>query len=234
LGIQKQTLEGLMMWRSLACIALLFAGCAATGAQPNRDRLPAYADGMEYHVPTNRGTLLREQAATTGLTYYFHVNTRRVCYSFQVPGTWAAGREAGVLRRLDGKGLLGVSLLNMAELSKGSVEDAISKAAERSDQLYAKERGGTPSILAPYPNVAGAWHWKVPVEGSVSDRPGTVVRIVPRWYLPVADVWIAQFAIGAPADADADTFVSSVLTSLTISREPRCYEPRLRELGAVR
>src|SRR5947207_195727 len=116
------------MWRPLTCIALVFAGCAAPGARPSRDRLPAYADGMEYDVPTNQGMISREQAATTGLTHYFQVNTKRVCYSIQVPGTWVAGREGGVLRRLDGKGLLGISLLNVAELSNGSVEDAIRKA----------------------------------------------------------------------------------------------------------
>ncbi len=222
------------MWRSLACVALLFAGCVAAGAQSSRDRLPTYADGMEYHVPTNRGPMSREQAARTGLTHYFQANTKRVCFTFHVPGTWEAGCEEGVLRRLDGKGLLGVSLLRVAESSSRSVEDAIRKGAEHSDQLYAKERGGVPSTLAPYPKVPGAWHWTVPAEGAVSDRPGTIVRIVPRWYLPVAHGWIAQFAIGTPPDVDADTFVTGVLTSLATSREPRCYEARLRELGAVR
>lgn len=220
-----------MMWRSIACVALLSASCTATGAQPGRERFPAYADGMEYYVPTNRGSMSRRQAATTGTTHYFHVNTKRICYSFQVPGTWVHGREAGVLRRLDGKGLVGVSVATVAELSAGSVEDAIRTAAERSDRLYAKATGPMPSTLAPYRPVSGAWHWKVSIEGTGSD--GSVVRIVPRWYLPIANVWIAQFAIGAPPDIDRDTFVTGVLTSLTISREPRCYEARLRELGGV-
>src|SRR4030095_12798712 len=42
--------------------------------------------------------------------------------------------------------------------------------------------------------------------------------------------WSAQFTIGVPPEVVADRFVADVLMSLTTSREPRCYEARLREL----
>src|SRR2546427_1648825 len=231
---QLELIEEPRMWRSVACLAFMLSGCAPATVPPAGTSLPAWTDEMEYYVPTNRGMLSRGQAAATGMTHYFHISTRRVCYSFQVPGTWEAGRESGVVRRLDGKGLVGVLLLSVADLGGGSVEDAIRKAAERSDELYAKERGHVPSTLTPYPSVPGAWHWTLAAEGTVSDRPGSVARIVPRWYLPVGDAWIAQFTIGAPPDVDGDAFVTGLLTSLTTSREPRCYEARLRELGGIR
>lgn len=222
------------MWRSVVSLALLVASCAPVTAPPAESRLPIYADTMEYWVPTTRGKMSRGDTATTGVTHYFQTNTRRVCYAFQVRGTWEAGREAGVLRRLDGKGIVGVLLLSVADLGGGSMEDAIRKAAERSGDLYAKERGDVPWTLTPYPRVPGAWHWTLPVEGTVRGRPDSVVQIAPRWYLPVGDAWIAQFTIGVPRKVDSDVFVIDVLKSLTTSREPRCYEARLRELGAVR
>lgn len=196
-------------------------------------QVPLYADATEYVVPTNRGMMSRGKAATTGVTRYFQINTRRICYSFQAPGTWEAGREPGLIRRLDGRGLVGVLLLSVADLG-GSVENAIRKATERSDELYAKERGGVPSSLVPYPKVPGAWHWTLPVEGTDPSRPDGVIQIIPRWYLPVGGVWIAQFTIGVPPDVDRDAFVTGVLASLTTSREPRCYEAQLRELGGAR
>jgi hypothetical protein len=106
----------------------------------------------------------------------------------------------------------------------GSAENAIRKAAERSGELYARERAGAPWSLTPYPGAPGAWSWTVPAAGS----------IIPRWYLPAGDAWIAQFTIGVPPEVVADRFVADVLTSLTTSREPRCYEARLRELGGIR
>src|SRR5207249_7976208 len=205
---QVKLIEDPRFWRSVACLAFMLTGCAPATAPPAGVSLPAWTDAMEYYVPTNRGMMSRGQAAASGLTHYFHIRTRRVCYSFQVRGTWEAGRESGVVRRLDGKGLVGVLLLSVADLGGGSVEGAIRKAAERSDELYAKERGRVSSTLTPYPRVPGAWHWTLPVEGTVSDRPGSVARIVPRWYLPVGDAWIAQFTIGAPPDVDDDAFVT--------------------------
>jgi len=151
-----------------------------------------------------------------------------------VPGTWEAGRESAVVRRLDGKGAVGVLLLSVRELAGGSTEEAIRKAAERSGKLYAEESGGAPWSLTPYPRVPSAWQWTLPVEGTISDRSGAVVRIIPRWYLPVGDAWIAQFTIGVPPDVDRDAFVTNVLASLTTGQEARCYEVRLRELGGVR
>jgi hypothetical protein len=58
--------------------------------------------------------------------------------------------------------------------------------------------------------------------------------VIPRWYVPAGGDWIAQFSIAVPPDVESDGFVTTVLTSLTTSREPRCYEARLRELGVVR
>jgi hypothetical protein len=214
----------------LAVLALLFAGCAASTRPPAGTKFPAYADGSEYYLPTNAGGMPRAQAATIGTTRYFQTNSRRICYGFEAPGTWEAGREVAVMYRLDGKGVIGVLLLSVADLGSGSVEDAIRTAAKRSAALYAKEAGGVAWTLTPYPQVPGAWRWTLPVEGTLSGRPGSA-QIAPRWYLPVAGAWIAQFTIGVPPDVDSDTFVTGVLASLTTSREPRCYEADLRAFG---
>lgn len=219
------------IWCSVVLLALVLAGCALAGAQPANTDLPKYAEGMEYYIPTTHGVVPRRHAATVGVTHYFQINTTRICYNFQLPGTWEAGRESAVLRRLDGKGLVGILLFNVAELGAVSMEAAIRKAAERSGELYLKERGGAPWTLTPYPKIAGAWKWTV--EGTVSGPSGSVIRIIPRWYLPVGDTWLAQFSIGVPSDVDNDAFVTAVLRNLTTSREPRCYEQRMRELGGI-
>lgn len=210
----------------LACVGLMLAGCASATAPPASAPLPTYSDGTEYFVPTMRDPVPRAQVGTAGVTHYFQINSKQICYSFQVPGIWRLGREPGVLRRLDDQGAVGVLLFSIAELGGGSAESAIRKAAERSGERYAKERAGAPWSLAPYPAVSGAWSWTVPAAPAAS--------ILPRWYLPAGDTWIAQFTIGVPPDVVTDRFVDEVLRSLTTSREPRCYEARLRELGGIR
>jgi hypothetical protein len=223
-----------MAWCLFVCFALVLARCAPVKVPAARTELPAYADGMEYIVPMKLGRISRAQAAATGVTHYFRIDTKSVCYSFQVPGTWEAGLESAMLRRLDGKALVGVLLFSLRQLAARSTEEAIRKAAERSGKLYAKESGGAPWNLTPDERVPGTWQWTMPVQNTINGRPGGAVRIVPRWYLPVGDEWIAQFTIAVPPDVDRDAFVTDVLTSLTTSRESRCYEARLRELGGVR
>jgi len=166
----------------------------------------------------------RAQVGTAGVTHYFLTNSKQICYSFQVPGVWRLRREPGVLRRLDDQGMVGLLFFGIAELGGGSAESAIRKAAERSGEVYAKERAGAPWSLAPYPGTPGAWSWTVP----------TSATIVPRWYLPAAGAWIAQFTIAVPPEVVVDRFVDDVLRSLTTSREPRCYEATLRQLGGIR
>jgi hypothetical protein len=218
------------MMRWLAGLGLILAGCAPAAAPPSGGP-GAYTDEKEYYIPSNRGTVSRAEAAPNGVTQYFQINTKRVCYSFQLPGTWEPMSEPGVARRLDGKGVISAWLFSIAELNGTSAEGAIRRAAEQSGAVYAKERAGAPWTLTPYPLVPRAWYWMVPVTPTTS---GSVASIVPRWYIPAGDAWIAQFAIRVPPGMDTDTFVASVLTSLTTSREPRCYEAKLRELGAIR
>src|SRR5262249_3985701 len=98
-------IKELIMWRSVVGLAFVLVACAPTTAPPAHTELPAYADRMEYYVPTNEGMVSRGKAATTGVTRYFHINTTRICYSVEVPGTWEAGREFGAASRLDRKGL---------------------------------------------------------------------------------------------------------------------------------
>jgi hypothetical protein len=98
-------------------------------------------------------------------------------------------------------------------------------------KIYAPDFGALPWTLAPYARIPGAWQWTVPRE--IADGRGKI-RIAPRWYLSVGDEWIAQFAIGAPRDVDRDAFVDGVINSLTTSRQPRCYERELREVGGIR
>ena len=97
-------------------------------------------------------------------------------------------------------------------------EDAIRKAAAQSDQQFAKHMPGARSTLTPYPRVPGAWQWTLPARTEESGRIA----------------WLAQFTLAVAPDVDADTFVGGVLQSLTTSREARCYEARMRELGALR
>ena len=211
--------------RFLAGVGLVLAGCAPAAAPPpTSGQLPAYSDGAEYFVPTMRGPVSRAQVGTAGVTHYFQINSKHICYSFQVPGVWRLGREPGVLRRLDDQEMVGALFFGIAELGGGSADNAIRKAAERSGELYAKERAGAPWSLTPYPGSTGVWSWTVPAASS----------IVPRWYLPAGGAWIAQFTIAVPPEVVADRFVDDVLKSLTTSREPRCYEARLRELGGIR
>jgi len=219
-------------WRLLAAVVFL-SGCAQAAAPGGQPQLPSYKDGREYFAPSNRGLVSRSQAAA-GVTRYFLTNSRRVCYAFELPGTWQPGRESAVLRRVDDKGIVAVALLSVKDLGGGSPEAAIRKAAENSGKLYAAESRKVAWTLTPYERVPGAWQWTLPGDFPIGDGKGTVKRIVPRWYLPAGDGWIAQFALGVPSDVDRDAFVSGVLQSLTTSREPRCYETRLRELGEVR
>lgn len=143
-----------------------------------------------------------------------------------------SGREPALLRRLDGGGLVGVQLLGVRELGAGSVEDAMRIAAERSGKLYAPEVGtAAPWTLAPYPRIPGTWQWTMRAE-RIDERRR--VRAIPRWYRAVGEDWIAQFSIGAARETDHDAFVDGVITSLTTSSEPRCFERELRELGAIR
>jgi hypothetical protein len=214
---------------TLACLGLILAGCAPAAAPPVG--LGAYADEKEYLVPSTQGIVSRAQAASTGVTQYFQINAKRVCYSFQLPGTWEPMSEPGAARRLDGEGVVSAWVFNIAELGATSADGAIRKAAEQSGAVYAKERAGAPWTLTPYPPVPRAWSWLVPVTPTTS---ASAASIVPRWYVPAGDAWIAQFAIRVPPAMETDAFVTDVLTSLTTSREPRCYEARLRELGAVR
>jgi hypothetical protein len=171
------------------------------------------------------------------MTRYVHVNASRVCFAFEVPGTWEPGRQQGALRRVDGKGIVGVMLLPIRELGGGSPEDAIREAAERGSEgyeRYAKDKSPPPWTLEPYPRIPGAWTWSVPRRFAVEDRPGAIATIAPRWFVPVGDEWIAVFTVGVPQDADPEAFVDAVIRSLSTSREPRCYEAALRTLGAVR
>ena len=217
------------MWRSIACLGLILAGCAPAPAPSGGPG--AYTDEKEYYLPSTRDIVSRAQAAPAGVTQYFQINAKRVCYSFQLPGTWEPMSDPGGARRLDGKGVVSAWLFSIAELGATSAEGAIRKAAEQSGAVYAKERAGAPWTLTPFPPVPRAWYWLVPVTPTAS---GSVASIVPRWYVPAGNAWIAQFAIRVPPGMDTDAFVTDVLTSLTTSREPRCYEARLRELGAVR
>ena len=137
------------MWRLLAAVVFL-SGCAQAAAPDSQPQLPSYKDGREYLVPSNRGVISRSQAATTGVTRYFLTNSRRVCYAFEVPGTWEPGRETAVLRRLDGRGIVAVALLSVNDLGGGSSEVAIRKAAENSGKLYAEESRKVPWTLKPY------------------------------------------------------------------------------------
>jgi len=73
-----------------------------------------------------------------------------------------------------------------------------------------------------------------PAAGQAVETDELQRRIAPRWYLTVGDAWIAQFTIGTPPEMDRDALVAGVLERLTTSREPRCYEARMRALGAVR
>ena len=217
------------MWRPIAWLGVILAGCAPATAPPPGPG--AYADEKEYYIPSSRGTVARAEAAATGVTQYFQINAKRVCYSFQLPGTWEPMNEPGTARRLDGKGVVSAWLFSVAELNATGVEGAIRKAAEQSGAVYSTERAGAPWTLTPYPPVPRAWFWTVPVTATTS---GSVASIVPRWYIPTGDSWIAQVAIRVPPGIDTDTFVTSVLTSFSTSRDPRCYEAKLRELGAVR
>ena len=221
------------MWRSLVCLGLLFAGCAHATTPSTGTVALTYGDPKEYIIPTNLGVMSRKHAAVTGVTHYLQVNTKRICYRFEVPGTWEPGREPGLILRLDRQGFVGVWLFGVAELGTGSVEEAIQKAAERSAEQRAKEWGSVRWNLTPYPKVAGAWHWAVPIEWTDPERPGVIRRPIPRWYIPVGEAWIAQFTIGVPPEVDHDAFVTGLLTSLTTSREPRCYEAELRRLSGA-
>ena len=221
-----------MMLRRLTGMLLVagLAGCAST-SPTSEDRRLSYRDGSEYFWPTTRG-LVSRSAAPTGVTYYFQVDSKRVCWAFEVPGTWQLGREAALLRRIDGKGVAGVWLFGLRDIGATSMEDAILKAAAQSDQQFARHLpGAARSTLTPYPRVPGAWQWTLPPR---TEESGRIVMAPPRWYLPVGDAWLAQFTLAVPPDVDADTFVGGILQSLTTSREARCYEARMRELGALR
>jgi hypothetical protein len=217
--------------RHLVGLALIMAGCASAGSGARA--LPAYEDATEYHVRTSRGFTSRTEAAPAGQTYYFQADSRRICYGFQVPGTWEAGREAGVLRRLDGRGLVGVLMLGVRDLGASAPEEALRRAAAGGGDAGAKS-GAVSWTLAPYPGVAGAWHWRLSTGPGAADPGAGRPNVIPRWYVPAGTEWIAQFSIAVPPDVEPDGFVTAVLTSLTTSREPRCYEDRLRELGVVR
>ena len=221
-----------MILRRLAGILLLtvLAGCDSTSPIPE-DRRLSYRDGSEYFWPTTRGLVSRSAAAAAGATYYFQIDSKRVCWAFEVPGTWQLGREAGVLRRIDGKGVAAVWLFGLRDIDATSMEDAIRKAAAQSDQQFVKHMPGARSTLTPYPRMPGAWQWTLPAR---TEESGRIVMIPPRWYLPVGDTWLAQFTLAVPPGVDADAFVGGVLQSLTTSREARCYEARMRELGALR
>jgi hypothetical protein len=220
-------------WRSLTCaaVAVLVAGCTPTISPRPVEDLPTYTVPSEYFVSTERGRSSRAEAATKGTTYYFQTHDRRPCYGFHVPGTWELGRQNAMLRRIDGRAMVGVLLMNLRELEATSVDQAIKNAAERGTELYARELGrAVPWTLAPYARIPGVWHLTARFERESSDRWS---RPIPRWYRAVGDDWIAQFSIGAPRDVDPDAFVDDVIRSLTTNLEPRCFETRLRELGAI-
>ena len=84
------------MWRLLLILSLA-PGCAPAGGMRDGGPAQKYADGMEYYVPSNSGAMSRSAAAPAGVTQYFQINTGRVCFSFQMPGTWEAGQTVGTL-----------------------------------------------------------------------------------------------------------------------------------------
>jgi hypothetical protein len=214
----------------IALVAL--AGCVSTSG---RRSLPKYDADTEYFVPTLRGTLSRTHAAIQGRTYYFQTASRRPCYSFHVPGTWELDREAAMLRRIDGGGMVGVLVFSLEETGSESHEQAIRIAAERSAKIYADVMGDAAWTLDRHPSIRDAWVWQVPDSvRAAQQRPGTTTSIVPRYFMPVGDHWIAQFTVGSPADLDGEAFVDDVLRSFAMTRAPRCYEDRLRELGGIR
>jgi hypothetical protein len=190
-----------------AILLTALAGCA-TSARP-------HSHGTEHVIPT----LTR--------TYYFQGVPQPICYSFHVPGQWAMGRAPGLLRRADGRALAGVLLWRTSELGGGSVEDAIREAADRSAQSYELSVGPFPWTLVPFAPVPGAWAWH-PREFSRDDR---IVRLAPKWFVPAGAEWIAVVTIGTPPGADRDAFAEGVIRSLSTTREPRCYEERMRQLG---
>src|SRR5215510_14547037 len=178
----------------MACLGLILAGCAPAVAPPSGGP-GAYTDEKESYIPSNRGSLSRAEAAPVGVTHDFQINARRVCYSFQLPGTWEPMSEPGAARRLDGQGVISAWLFSIGELGATSAEAAIRKAAEQSGAVYAKERAGAAWTLTPYPPVPRTWYWILPVTPTTS---GSVASIVPRWYVPADDAWIAQFSISVP------------------------------------
>jgi len=190
--IGLRLLVGVVM---LAGLGFILAGCAPATA-PSSGGPGVYTDEKEYYVPSNRGTVSRTEAAPIGVTHYFQINTKRVCYSYQLPGTWEPMSEPGVARRLDGNGVISAWLFSIAELGGTSAEAAILRAAEQSGAVYAKDRAGAPWTLTPYPLVPRAWFWVVPVTPTAS---GSVASIVPRWYVPAGDAWIAQCEDPCPA-----------------------------------
>lgn len=199
------------MKRCHVCCALILVMILTGCATSSRTR----SDSMEYVIPTPT------------YTYYFQGAPERICYSFHVPGQWGMGKTPALLRRADGRSIVGVVLSKTSELGGGSVEDTMREAAERSARSYEANVGRFPWTLVPFERVPGAWAW-YPQEFWRQDR---VVRLAPRWFVPVGGEWIAVFTIGAPPETGRDAFAESVIRSLSTTHEPRCYEERMRQLG---
>lgn len=194
----------------LAILVAVLTGCAAPR--------PA-GEGAEYLIPTPTRT------------YYFQSVPQRICYSFHVPGQWGMGATPALLQRPDGRGLVGVLMWSVTELGGGSVEAALQAAAERSARPYDSDTGRLPWTLVPFRRVPGVWEWHVPRQFWRQDR---VVSVIPKWFVPLSEGWIAEFTIGAPPETDPDTFVETVIRSLSTTHEPRCYADRMRQLRLER
>ncbi|HEU5319300.1 MAG TPA: hypothetical protein VFX28_00765, partial [Methylomirabilota bacterium] len=167
----------------------------------------------------------QEIVVTTPETlFYFNNDSRRLCYTFTVPGRWTLGRQIGALRSENGKAFVGVVFT-----PERAPDSPALRAAH--DLTASYERGlGRPLTeveISPADELfPGAVRWRAGDRVTMRGIQGT---LSPTLFVPFQPGWVAQVTVGGTTDDDAVT--RQVLGTLGTTDHPQCYWPLIRRIS---
>lgn len=164
--------------------------------------------------------------------YYFSNDTRRLCYTFAVSGSWILDDASGKMQSRDGRGSLGQSVQGPDELGAGSGTELVRAAIESYqslflDRLSALAQQGLKAMSGPSYSVEpftvtgrDAVKWTAHAAGRMNGRDANIrlnevfVEVLPGWVL----------AIEA-----RDDVAREAIESLGTAKAPDCFWPLIRE-----
>ena len=195
----------------MSALILALAGCAAKVSSVPREPY------QEVFIPTGDGMS------------YFNNDSRRLCYTFSVPGQWVAARQPGMLRTPDTTAIVGVALISERELPASTTEDLVTRAARDLTASYERDLGRplTGVRIIPADEIRpGAKRWQ---PDDPVTKAGRLGMLPPAVLVPLRPGWVAQLT--AVGTRDDEAMLRHLLASLQTSDARDCYWPTIRRLA---